>query len=786
MCRNIRPNCIVLALCGLLLVAGTVSSHGTPAPGSQTQNAPSAGATVSVRMIDAVDSGSDSAGRQYRAIVSEPADAGNGVMISRGSPATVTLVRDSAGWVAHLSSVVINGQTIAVASNSARVTSNAENAAESAVKTMGSMLGRFGRRGSTAASIAAVASGSRVVLPPGTSLSFVLGAPPSSNPAGSAPGAGQPTPGAPQAAAAPGGPLAANVKETRLGPSQPQGKFVVSPDGGHLAVYSTHGSRDIVILDGIDGPEFDHAAHMHGEAIDVEFSPDGKRSAYLAQHGANLVAVVDGKEAYTVYALSPNDTGDNIVPTIDPAYVHVTGDQPVPHQFLISPSGAHVAVMAEEGPSWYMFLDGVKSPPYLSLDRREVAFVADKLVYAAQTTDQKWHMVVNDNPGPAYDAFGQVMPSDRHLQLSENDQHYAFIGRNGGNSVAVVDGVPGTPRPNVGSSGLHNLVIASNGRVAYLGYAGSGAHASEPSREPLFVGNQEVSPETRPFATISPATRTQIGVKVVLSPDGKRFAYAKPVPGGIAAIIDGKQSLAYDAIGVMEFSPDSRRAFFVGVKNTIDNFVVIDGQEMPGQHTVKDFVFSQNGSRFGYEGYGQLGFTMVVDGKPSGKFLNVIDNSLAFSEDGKRSVYAACAQLSHCQVVEDGKTTNVPGLYPYMTRMPPHIVFSPVLFSPDGTRLVFGYPGPNGTSIVINGQETVHGTNFSYHCFSPDSKHFAIAMWTSKGYSVFVDGKVGPAYDDLVEANANENLFRFVDAHTLRFLGVKGGQVYRVTVDLGN
>jgi hypothetical protein len=535
-----------------------------------------------------------------------------------------------------------------------------------------------------------------------------------------------------------------------------------------------------VILDGVDGPEFDHAAHSGGEAIDVAFSRDGKRSAYLAQHGANLVAVVDGKEAYTVYAMSPGDTGDNMVPAIAPPYAHVTGDKQVPHQFLISPSGAHVAVMAEEGHSWYMFLDGVKSAPYLSIDRRQVAFVADRLVYCAQTTDTKWHMVVNDNPGPAYDFQGPASPSVTPLQVSEDGQHYAFIGRNSGNSVAAIDGVPGTPRPNVGSSGLHNLVIASNGRVAYLGYTAG------LSKEALFVGDQQVSDQTSAFTVNPEANVPQRSDKVVFSPDGKKFAYAKPVPGGIAAIIDGKQSQAYDAIGVIGFSPDSRRAFFVGVKNTIDNFVVIDGQEMPGQHIAKNFVFSQNGSRFGYEGYdGQLGFTMVIDGKPSGRFLNLIDNSLAFSADGKRSVYAACAQYSHCQVVEDGKTTEVPGLYPYMTRMSPHIVFPPVLFSPDGTRLVYGYPGSNGTSIVINGQETVHGTNFTYHCFSPDSKHFAIAMWTSKGYSVFVDGKVGPSYDDLVEANANENLFRFVDAHTLRFLGVKGGQVYRVTVDLG-
>ena len=128
-------------------------------------------------------------------------------------------------------------------------------------------------------------------------------------------------------------------------------------------------------------------------------------------------------------------------------------------------------------------------------------------------------------------------------------------------------------------------------------------------------------------------------------------------------------------------------------------------------------------------------------------------------------------------------------LYKFQTRMTPRAVFPPVLFSPDGTRLAYGYPKSDGTSqnvIVINGQEIAHGGNFSYRCFSPDSKHFATGVWTGKGYSVVVDGKVGPTYDEIVDANASANLFRFEDAHTLRFLGVKGGSVYRVTVGLSD
>jgi hypothetical protein len=738
-------------------------------------------------MIDGIDSSKDPAGKQYRAVVTRPINPGNNGFAGQVSVATVTLARKGSGWVAQLTSLIVNGQSVAVTTRSASVAGAVQNAVGGAVNAVGSL---FGRR-ATPAALTPTASGARVVLPPGTNVSFVLDAPPPSTgaaPAAGAAGVRQPMAGAPQATPAPGRPLGANVKETLLGRNQPAGMFVVSPDGWHMAISAMHGSREIVVLDGVDGPEFDHAARLHIEAIDVAFSPDGRRSAYIAQHGNSVVAVVDGKEAYTIATVPTGVGTDGIVQVTDQAYIHASGDKLLPHQFLISPSGSHIAIVSLDGNNWYMFLDGVKSPPYAQIDLRQVAFAADNLLYAAMTADHKWHMVVNNKPGPAYDSLGLAGPFDTSLQLSDDGRHYAFIARNGGTSVVVADGVPGTPRRNLGN-GLHNLAIASNGRVAYTGYSGTGPNGTTgPYKEPLFVGDRQVAPETSTFASPTAANGTSKSVKFVLSPDGNRFAYAKPVPGGVAAVIDGKESIAYDSIGVMQFGPDSRRAFFVGLKNVVDNFVVIDGREMPAQNTVRNFVFSRDGSRFGYEAYGSTGFTIVIDGQPSARFSNVIDNSLAFSADGKHSVYGACTQYLHCQVVEDGVVTNVSGLYTFQTRMPPRIVFPPVLFSPDSTRLVYAYTKSDGTNqnaIVINGQEIMHGTSFTYRCLSPDSQHFATASWNGKGYSIFVDGKVGPTYEDLVETNANPNLFRFEDAHTLRFLGIRDGQVYRVTVDLG-
>jgi hypothetical protein len=132
-------------------------------------------------MIDAVNSVSDPAGKQYRASVTKPVNADNGVTIAQGAAATITLASNGSGYVAQLSSVSINGQPVAVASSSASVTSAAQNAAGNAVNTMNSVLGGFGHHLKAPTGVAAVATGQRVVLPPGTTLTFVLGTSPAAH-----------------------------------------------------------------------------------------------------------------------------------------------------------------------------------------------------------------------------------------------------------------------------------------------------------------------------------------------------------------------------------------------------------------------------------------------------------------------------------------------------------------------------------------------------------------------------------------------------------------------------
>jgi hypothetical protein len=733
-------------------------------------------ANIDVRVIEGVDSSRDQPGRQFRAMVTQPVTAG-GVSIPQNTVVNLTLTASGGAFAVTVTSILLNGQPLAVTSGPATVVQSADGG-------VGQILGRLGIPGGmpNIPGATPLASGPRVALLPGTTLRFAVTAT-AARTAAPAPAPAALSAGPAAGAGTTGLLSAGSIKETLLGPAKQAGMYMVSPDGGHYAVFSNKGSREIVVIDGVDGPEFDRAGHGQGSLaglVDFVFSSNGLHSAYVGQRGDSLIAVIDGKEAYTITSTSPSVKGTLLA--VDQTTLHDRNEaRQVARPFLVSPGG-HVAGAVVEVPGnvvAYMFLDGVKSPAYAEIDTKQMAFVGEKLVYAARTQDQKWHVVENTTPGPAFDAI-------RSLNLSDNDQHYAYIGGGGTTATVVADGVPGTPRA-VGTFGIgRDLAVASNGRVAYV--ANAPAANGLGMAQGLIIDDKLVASDVTPFASYYPDGQYRNLNIALFSPDGKKFAYARRVPGGVAAVLDGKQGISYDSIGVVEFSPDSRRSFFVGGKNVTGNYVVIDGQEHPVQTNIKDFTWSQDGSRFGYVAqHMPEGNVVVVDGQATGgKVFAPIDKTLAFSADGKHSVYASCGFYNDCQLVRDGTPTKIPSLGNFLMRATPSYAFAPVLFSPDGTRLAYTHGGVVGASaaVFVDGKDLGHAAGFSFRAFSPDSRHFAALGRTSQGSMLFIDGKAGPSYDDVLEANLNAMVW--TDARTLRVLAVKGGMVYRVTAEAEN
>jgi hypothetical protein len=189
----------------------------SPRPVIHAQTAPAAGTRVVVKMIDTADSANDSTGKQYRATVTGGVDAGNGVMIERGSAATVTLTSSGSSYTAQLSSVTINGKVVAVTSSSATVSGPAQNVQAKATGAVTSVLGGLGHHVSAPANVTSTAMGQHVFLPTGTTLTFVLGASPASStsgpaaPTNAAPTTpnGSPAPAPAQSATSSGGTLTA-------------------------------------------------------------------------------------------------------------------------------------------------------------------------------------------------------------------------------------------------------------------------------------------------------------------------------------------------------------------------------------------------------------------------------------------------------------------------------------------------------------------------------------------------------------------------------------------------
>lgn len=778
----------------------TPSPSATGAPPAPTassapaQNAPVLGTTLAVRMLEEVDSGKYS-GKQYRGVVTKAADGGNGVTIPAGSMAMVALVHGQSGWVAHLSSLTVKGQPMNVSSGPATVMNSAQSTAASAVSSVTSALGGFGfgHKKPQQSAAAAVVSGQRVFLPPGTQLQFVLNSSSAVSSAGfGGPGvvaAGQPIGTSPANAAASnttavaaGGTLKAKISEVRLGPSPSKigGRYVVSRDGGHYAAFSMHGSRELIVVDGVEGPEFDHAGHAYTSGgIDVVFNKDGAHSAYIAQSGDSLVAVVDGKQRATIQQLQKGaGLGElqGMNTTLNyPATVSNQSPNQL-HPILLSPSGLHYACIAYDNARNVsnMVLDGVKGPDMMSIDRDQIAFVNEELVYVGITPDRTAHIVVNNKLGPEYGTLQSML-------VTPNAKHYAVIATTKGSRMVVIDGKPGTLRHFEGN-GVHEMLMASNGRVAFIGDSPLGGGISHVAPT-LYVDDREISRDIRPFETVDYAGN-HVQKYVVFSPDGTKYAYSKVVPGGVAAVIDGRVGRTYDGIGLTEFSPDSKHAFSVGVRG--QSFVTVDGKEMPGINRLDNFIFSNDGTRFAYQAYSQDGNHVVIDGKESPRYYNIIAGSLSFSPDSKHYIFGACTNIMKCEVVQDGNATSVPALSAFSARtLKPVYIFPPAFFSPDSNRVAYAYSKSDGTSqtvYFVNGQEMVHGTSFEFPSFSPDSKHFVVMGWNGHGYSFFADGKMGPGYQELLEANLN--IARFESPNTYRFLGIKDDSVYRVTVDL--
>ena len=399
-----------------------------------------------------------------------------------------------------------------------------------------------------------------------------------------------------------------------------------------------------------------------------------------------------------------------------------------------------------------MVADGAKGVSYKALDLKQSALNGKRLVYAAQTADEQWHVVVDGKPGPGYSGVSD-------LQVTPDGLHYVYKAVKAGvgtkSSTVVNDGVE-TPM----YYGVSDLDQAPDGRIAYVGVTNPGDMQGRGGSANLFVAGM-TAPVPRKF-NVSTYDKVRVDYRlgsgshtVVWSPDGKRVAWVQPnTPSpDVSVMVNGKaMGPTYQTAEELLWSPDGAHLTYQGTSPS-GTFAVVDGQELAGGTWVKEFMWSPDGKRYVFQSTGSAGLTMVVDGKPDPKARGVLDGSERFSPDGKHLAYGAQVGMSGVfQPMVDGVATPH-NLQAFNTTNNPKILFSELSWSPDGLHLA--YVGLTMEQIPKGGV-FVDGTLypgqiawFQFPSWSPNSKHFATVV-TGRSWTVMVDGKVSPSWDEFL------------------------------------
>jgi WD40 repeat protein len=565
-------------------------------------------------------------------------------------------------------------------------------------------------------------------------------------------------------------PLNAKVQETLIGPFA--GLIYMSADGDHVGMMTRKGSRQVVSIDGVEGPVFDEIPPFtFNIQTSIHFSPTGGRSAYVGRRGGDFIAVIDGKEAGTLFTSQTQQS------------VSYSNNQGWKFWFNNDGSRLAYAAIAPAGGGWVMVVDGVKSPVYRAIDFRQTAMNGKRFIYVAQTPDQLWHAVVDSKPGPGYAGI-------TFLSVTPDGAHYAYVGSKSGTAgataAAVIDGVEGQTYFNVS-----DLEQAPDGRVAYVATTNRGDGDRRGGEAVLIVDGAIAMRATSgaPFGptfanTIRPSFRSP-SRRVAWSPDGKRFAVIQPnTPNpGFTVMVNGKPSgQTYLVADELLWSADGSRFAYVGSSPTA-TFVIVDGQELPFSN-ISEFQFSPDGKRYAFT----AGSSVVVDGKEQSKAISIPNASLRFSSNSKHFAYAGQVSVANYQPFLDGVAKPAwLGDFVSMTYVQPALTFPQLFFSPDGNHLAFVGRKPTATARfalwVDDVSYEVPGQSFTFPSFSPDSKHLAAFTTSGQGWAVMIDGKVGAnVYESLLPTQPTAA--RFVDNNTFRFYGIKANQIYRVTVSL--
>ena len=381
----------------------------------------------------------------------------------------------------------------------------------------------------------------------------------------------------------------------------------VSPDGQRLAYKAKKGKKWVVVVDDVEGQEYDEILGL------LKFSPDGKRFMYAGRRGDKFVMVVDGMESKEYdgifnYFFTPDSHRHVIVAmraiaSGRPKFIIVTDGSEGPEYDEIRQSsleGQRIAYSARRGKKWVLVKDSIESQEFEEFGWR-MAFSPDSQRFAYSAKHEgKWKVIVDGAEKGDYEAVRPFGSAEQPAFFSADGQRVAYAAKRGGMWFAVIDGVEGPP---------YDFIEGDSSQF---------------------------------------------------SPDSQRVIYTAMKGEKWRVVLDGVEGKGYDRVAPVQFSPDGRKIAYIAMQEG-RLFLVTNGIEgpkyqAPARSYWSDIRFSPDSQRVAYLIPGFRKLKVVMDGKESREYHRINDHHLGpdtFSPDGRHVAFMA-ALGRRWRVVVDG------------------------------------------------------------------------------------------------------------------------------------
>ncbi|MGE4518090.1 MAG: hypothetical protein AB7E04_01095 [Desulfobacteraceae bacterium] len=261
--------------------------------------------------------------------------------------------------------------------------------------------------------------------------------------------------------------------------------------------------------------------------------------------------------------------------------------------------------------------------------------------------------------------------------------------------------------------------------------------------------------------------------KIIVSSDGKNFAYRAQTGNKQFVVINGKEEKSFDGIkNDPVFSPDGKKTAYIAFEDKENGFLICGDTKYGPFRNINEVIFSPDSSKLGFIAFKDKGWHVFINGKESKTYKNAM--LLKFSKSGN---FACVVQNDEDKLLlledfkehEAYKTIGEPFYnpegtilsYPANTGKHWQMVVNgekqykfdtlgPVTYSDSGDS--YGYTGVKNEkpTIIINGKKEKEYDSSGLIKFSTDGRHYAYRAFSKKkGWFVVWDKKEGNSYFDV-------------------------------------